>query len=519
MKIERTKNATRNMFFGWGLTIYNMIMSFVMRTVMIYFLGPQYLGLNSLFTSVLSTLSLVELGVGSAMVYSMYKPIAEDDTVRICALLKLYRIYYRIIGLVIGLLGIILLPFIHQLIHGDIPKGVNIYILYLVNLASTVLSYWLYSYKNSLLSAHQRGDVGSKIMMFASTLTYAIQIIMLILTKNYYVYVCVALVMQCLVNLITALIVSKMYPCYKPVGRLERGTVRQINQRIRDLFTAKVGTIVVNSVDTIVISSFLGLTMLAIYQNYFYILASVKGIIGVIFSSVTAGIGNSLIVESKKKNLCDLRKFTFIIAWITGICTCCFLCLYQPFMKIWVGEELMLEFPAVICFCLYFFIVEINQLLNLYKDAGGLWHQDRFRPMVTALANLIMNLIMVQLWGIYGILLSTILSMLVVGMPWLLYNIFTVLFDKKELRSYLELLVKCFVVSCIACILTLGICSCLRFATWLTLAVRLFFCAVIPNIIFFLVYRKTDEFVEALRLVNVITNGKLSFIKIFLREE
>ena len=147
---------------------------------------------------------------------------------------------------------------------------------------------------------------------------------------------------------------------------------KDINHRIRDLFTSKLGGVIVNSADTVVISAFLGLTMLAIYQNYYYILTSIIGFVGIVFQSCTAGMGNSVIVETKEKNFNDLKKFTFLISWIAGFCTCCLLCLYQPFMEIWVGEDLMLGFSAVICFCIYYFVYEINQLLNTYKDAAGI---------------------------------------------------------------------------------------------------------------------------------------------------
>ena len=140
MKIERTKNASRNIVFGGILKIYQIAVPFLMRTAMIYFMGVQYLGLNSLFTSILQVLNLTELGVGSAMVYSMYKPIAEDDTKTICALMRLYRLYYRVIGIVIAVIGGILTPFIPYLVKSDLPAGLNIYILYLFNLAATVLS-------------------------------------------------------------------------------------------------------------------------------------------------------------------------------------------------------------------------------------------------------------------------------------------------------------------------------------------------------------------------------------------
>ena len=176
MKIERTKNATRNIIFGVILKAYQIAVPFLMRTAMIYLMGVQYLGLNSLFTSILQVLNLAELGVGSAMIYSMYNPIAEDDNATICALMKLYRTYYRVIGLVIAVIGCILMPFIPTLISGDIPNGLNIYILYLLNLGATVLSYWLYAYKNSILQAHQRTDVVSKVTLVTSTIQYALQL-------------------------------------------------------------------------------------------------------------------------------------------------------------------------------------------------------------------------------------------------------------------------------------------------------------------------------------------------------
>ena len=270
-KIERTKNATRNLIYGMILRLYQIVIPFLMRTVMIYTLGVEYLGLNSLFTSVLSVLNLAELGVGSAMVYSMYKPIADDDSETICALMKLYKIYYNFIGFVIALVGIALTPFIPKLISGEIPNGINIYILYLMNLGATVLSYWLFAYKNSILQAHQRSDVVSKVTLATNTIQYILQILALYIMKNYYYFIIAMLIVQILTNVVTAIFADKLYPSFKPKGKLSKEKIKKINQRIRDLFTAKLGSVVVGSVDTMVISAFLGLTTLAIYQNYYYI--------------------------------------------------------------------------------------------------------------------------------------------------------------------------------------------------------------------------------------------------------
>ena len=494
------------------LKAYQIVMPFLMRTAMIYLMGVQYLGLNSLFTSILQVLNLAELGVGSAMIYSMYKPIAEDDNTTICALMKLYRTYYRVIGLVIAIIGCILTPFIPKLISGEIPHGLNIYILYLLNLGATVLSYWLYAYKNSILQAHQRTDIVSKVTLVTSTIQYILQLLVLWLLKNYYLYVVVMLATQALTNVATAVVADKLYPQFSPKGKLPKGETSKINGRIKDLFTAKIGGIIVNSADTIVISAFLGLTALAVYQNYYFILTSITGFITIVFSAVTAGIGNSLVVETNEKNFKDLKVFTFIICWVSGFCSCCFLNLYQPFMELWVGKDLMLDFSIVVCFVIYFYVCEVNQLLNTYKDAGGIWHEDRFRPLVTAITNLGMNLVMVQFWGLYGIILSTVLSMLLVGMPWLFHNLFTTMFEKKNMKKYLRSLAFYLSISIIACITSVIVCDFINFGLLATIIIRFIICLIVPNLIFLMVYVRKIEFKQSVQLVNKMLHGKLDFI-------
>lgn len=508
MKIERAKNASRNFIFGLALKLYQTLLPFIMRTIMIYYMGVQYLGLTSLFASILQVLNLAELGVGGAMVFSMYKPIAEDDKETICALMNLYRRYYRIIGAVIGMVGIILTPFIPKLIKSDLPAELNIYVLYFLNLSATVLSYWLFAYKNCLFTAHQRNDIPSKVQLLSNSVQFFFQIVIIIYVKNYYLYVLVMLGTQILTNIITALCADRMYSEYRPGGKLPKEQVDGINRRIRDLFTAKIGAVIVNSADTVVISAFLGLTVLSIYQNYFFILTSIIGFITIIFNSCIAGIGNSLVTESEGKNYRDLNILTFIIMWIAGFCVCCFACLYQPFMEIWVGKKLMLHYSAVICLCIYFYIYEINQLLNVYKDAAGIWHKDRFRPLVTASANLIVNLILVQFWGIYGVIFSTVLSTVIIGMPWLLHNLFTTIFEKKWVKQYIFKILKYSASSLVACLLCIVICSWFKGALIGVLIIRLMICVIVANSLLVLLFRKDDDFLASKELVLRILKRK-----------
>lgn len=509
MKFNRTKNASRNIIVGLAQRLYQILVPFLMRTAMLYLLGVEYLGLDGLFTSILSVLNLAELGVGSAMVYSMYKPVAEDDTVTICALMRLYKIYYRIIGLVVLVSGLILCPFVPKLISGSVPAGINVYVLFLLNLAATVLSYWLFAYKNSLFQAYQRADMVSGITMAVNTVRYILQFLLLFIFRNYYMYLIVTLASQAAINVATAWAANKMFPGLNPKGALPKTATSDINRRIRDLFTAKLGAVVVNSVDTLVISAFLGLTVLAIYQNYYFIVTAVLSIANIVVYSCMAGIGNSIVVETKEKNFADLKTFTFIISGIACFCTACLLGLFQPFMKLWAGEELMFEYPAVICFSVYFFIVEINTLLNMYKDAAGIWHEDRFRPLITAIVNLAMNLISVHFWGIYGVLLSTVLSMLLVGMPWLLRNLFTTLFPAKFLLPFLWKLGQYVLVSAVCCELSIWLGSLIPLVGLALMIARGMICFAVTGIVFILCFRRSEEFRRGLALVDTITRGKL----------
>ena len=513
MKTGRTKNAIRNTVFGFIMKMVQILLPFMTRTVMIHTLGMQFVGLSSLFTSILSVLNMAELGIGSAMVFSMYEPVATGDDKKVSALLYLYKLYYRIIGLIVGGIGIALVPFLDVLIkdsaEGNVPAGISITVLYLMNLGATVLSYWLFAYRASVLQAHQRTDISSKVRIVMTVIQNVLQIMALYFVRNYYYFVMITLLIQIATNISTAYIAKKLYPQYAPVGKLDKEEVSIINHKIKDLFTSKVGSVVFSSVDNLVISAFLGLSMVGIYQNYYYVCNSIIGILQIVYVSITAGIGNSIILETQEKNFKDLNKLTFIIAWISGFCTCCMVALYQPFMKIWAGEKSMQPFGFVICISAFFFVWELYRLINVYKDAAGMWHEDRFRPLASAIANLAMNLILIQFWGLYGVILSTLLSVLFVGTPWLLHNIFTNLFDMKYCRRYVGKLIYYVVVTAVASAATYGVCYFVKMEGMLGLGIKTAICCVVPNIIFLLVFYRMEEFKQFIRLVDNITGKKL----------
>lgn len=517
MKIERTRNAKRNMIFGIGLKLYQILIPFAMRSFIVYCLGVEYLGLNSLFTSVLQVLNLAELGVGNAMVFSMYKPIAEDNEIAICALMNLYKWYYRVIGGVVCAVGIFLTPFIPKLIKGEVPFNINIYILYLLNLGATVLTYWLFAYRNSILQAHQRMDVVSKITIITDTVKYSLQLLALFCLKNYYYYVIAILITQVVSNIMTAIGSKKMYPQYDARGKIPKQTVKVINGRIRDLFTAKLGATIVNSADTIVISTYLGLTMLAIYQNYYYIMISVIGFLCVFLNACTAGIGNSLVTESVEKNYRDFKKFGLMVSWVAGICVCCFLNLYQPFMTLWMGTENLLSMNCVVLMCIYFYLYILNHYMCTYKDSAGMWHEDRFRPFVASITNLILNLVLVRYIGIFAIILSTVLSYVLVTIPWLMHNLFSVVF-KCSLNEYLQIFLRNTGVTIIAAIISYCVCYFLPQYGIFTVVIRLIVCIIIPNVVFIILLGKGEDYYGALEMVDRLTNNRLFILTNKLRK-
>ena len=364
-----------------------------------------------------------------------------------------------------------------------------------------MLSYWLFAYKNSILQAHQRTDIVSKVTLITNTIQYVLQLFVLWIFKNYYLYVIVMLVTQALTNIVTAIMADKIYPQFKPKGELHKEEIHQINQKIRNLFTAKLGGVVVGSADTIVISAFLGLTTLAVYQNYYFIMNSICGFITVIFSAITAGIGNSLVTESSEKNYNDFKKFTFIICFILCICCCCFVGLYQPFMKLWVGKKFMLSFSFVILFCILFYCLELAMVWATVKDAAGLWHSDRFRPLIGACANLIMNIVLVQVIGLYGIILSTVFSYIFISMPWLIHNLFKFLYN-ESLKVYLKDLSMYILVAILATTITTIICRKITFVGIFELVFKGIISIIIPVSIEILCYRKKEEFKESIKLVK-----------------
>lgn len=515
MKIERILNTKRNMITGSLLRLFQMLAPFVMRSLIIREMGEQYLGLNSFFTSILQVLNLAELGVGAAMVYSMYKPIAEDDEETLCALIRLYRKYYRVIGLVVAGLGLALAPFLPYLVKSELPAELNLYTLYFMNLGATVLSYWLFAYRTSLLTAMQRNDVTNLILLAFQVLQYSLQFYIVLRLQNYYLYVGVVLLCQVLNNICGAVVTSRLYPAIRPRGEVSPERREEIAGHVKDLFLSNIGGVVLGSADTLVISSVLGLSQLAVYQNYFFIVSSVYGFVEILLSSMLAGIGNAMVKETNEKSYEIFRKLTFLFTALVFTCMCCFAGLFQSFMTLWMGEKYLLPYGMVVSYCVYFLVYEYTRFFNTFKNAAGAWHQDRFRPLISAAVNLTLNLITVRYLQLYGILWSSIVALVVVELPWLVRNIFSILYDRSLLADYLRKLSLFALGGLLAWGATMLLTQLIHLNPWVTFLIDGVISVSIPGAIYLLAYRREDEYKSGMELLDKATNYRLPLKRLY----
>lgn len=501
MGSSRIRNTVRNTITGFINKFCMILFPFVIRTLMIRYMGAEYLGLNSLFTSILQVLSLAELGISSAIVYCMYKPIAEGDTETICALYNLIKKVYHIIGIIILIVGSALIPFLDHFISGEVPTGIDIYVLYIIYLLNTVISYFLFAYKECLFVAHQRSDISNNIQTIMYIFMYLVQCVAIIVTKNYYVYIIALPICTILINIIKSYQVSKYFPEYVCRGKVDKKTMYGIAKRVCGLMLYKISGVCRTSFDSIVISAFLGLVVLAKYQNYYTIMSAVGSLTIIITTSATASIGDSMATESREKNYENFRTFSMLYSWLSGWCTACLLCLYQPFMKIWMGEEYMFPFGIVILFCIYFYTCKISDVAYTYRQAAGLWWEDKFRPIIEAVANLVLNIVTVKFFGVYGVIISTIITITFINIPWGSYILFNRYFRKSNVKYMIEILLHA-IIALLACVCTWFVCNLLPEYGAMSFVVKTILCIIIPNMIFLLVYRHFKGFNEIMKIVK-----------------
>lgn len=488
----RTNNSVRNILTSLVGQTLGILTSFVGRTIFINILGTMYLGINGLFSNILSILSLAEMGIGSAIIYSLYKPLAERDYKKINALMTLYAKAYKVIGITIFVLGISISPFLKFIIKDtpDIPNLVFIYILFLMN---TVVSYF-FSYKRTLIIADQKSYITTVYRYGFYIILNIVQIIVLILTSNFIVFLSTQIIITLTENILISQKADKMYPFLlnKNNDKLDYNSKNEIVKNVKALMCHRIGGVVVSGTDNILISSFVGVEQVGIYSNYFLVVNAINIVVSQIFNAVTASVGNLNVNGSSEKSYDIYQKMLFANFWIAGFCSITLVEVLNLFIELWIGQQYLFNINLLLIIVINFYMALIRKTTLVYKDALGLFWHDRYKSIIEAIINLIVSIILVNKIGIIGIFIGTFISTITTAFwiePYILYKYG---FEKK-FSDYLLKFIKYTSIILITTLVTHNICNLFNSTTWIVLVIKILICIVSINGIFLVVFHNDEK--------------------------
>lgn len=483
----QVKNSVRNISASVINKIVLTIFPILIRTIIIYELGEEYAGLSNLFTSILGILSISELGFGTAATFCLYEPVAKNNKLKVGQILQFYKKVYFFIGGMIFFLGTIAAFFLKSFVKGSCPQDINIYLIYFVCLVNLSLGYIFWGYKKSIIIAGQRNDIDFNISTITNILGYIIQISILYLYKSYTYYILVTPCITLMNNYLVAKWADKLYPEYRANGKIDIKEKKTIEQKVKALLFIRIGNIILNYADNLVISSFLGLSVLAIYNNYYSLIYALISVTFMTGGSITSIVAKQVIEKNKDNNEQLLRTINHITCVISIICCSGLLNLLDPFMIFWMGEERTLNLGTIILFCVYFYIWQTRRAVSIYKDATGLWEVDKWRPFVSGLFNLSVNILLIQKIGVNGIIISTILSMIFIDIPWETGSLYKTYFERSSKKYYSDhlILLSCLIVTMI---LSYYVCNVIHVVGIYEIVLKGIICLIISSVVIILFY-------------------------------
>ena len=438
MSGSRTNNSVRNILYRLISQLASIALKFVSRTVFIHILGVEYLGINGLFSEILQMLSLADLGFNTAMVFSMYKPLAEHDEYKLAQLVQLYKKIYRVIAIVISCIGLALIPFLRYLVNLDkeIPLINVYYVLYLLN---TVSSY-LVVYKTCILTADQKNYLVSKFDTIFNFISTAACCFFLYITHNFIVYLVVQVFFTYVRNFYCSYVASKTYPYIsKKVTKLSKEESKGIFNRVKSVFIYKVATALVGSTDNTLISVMIGTVTVGLYSNYSMVIANVMLFINILFLSTTASIGNLIVEANKQKNFAVYKTMQFVSFVLSAVSISCIYNLINDFIGVWIGNSFVLETNVVIAIVMNMYFSVVLMPIWSYREATGMYLQTKYVMVATAVINLLLSVILGRLIGLAGILFATSISRLSTYFWYEPKLLFKQYFDEKVSKYYLSI--------------------------------------------------------------------------------
>ena len=502
--MSRLSNSVRNIKFGTIGLIISYISNFIVRKIFIVFLSIEYLGLSGLFSNILTMFSLAELGVGAAIGYSLYKPLAFNETQKIQALIKLYRNAYILIGTLVLLVGFSFTPFLHFLMK-DVPNIPYLYIIYWLYVINSSSSYFL-GYKRTVLIADQKKYIDSIYFFGFQVLKHLLQILVLVVTRNYILFLVVMLVCTIGENLAITIRVHALYPYLKekseiPLSRDEKG---KIKRNIFALSFHKIGTVLVDGTDNILLVKFVSLASAGLYANYTMIKHAVGGIVDIVYSSITASIGNLSAEKTAVGSKPVFDQLNFLSAWVYGFTAICLFALYNPFISLWLGDQYLFPQSIVFVISLNYYLLGMRKPVLTFKDSLGLFWYDRYKPLFEAGVNLLVSIVLARKIGIIGVLIGTTVSTLATCFWIEPYVVFRFGFE-MPLFQYFSKYIKYTLVTIVSGVITFGSLFLISITNpFLSLMVSMLVCAIIPNLVYLLFFNHLKEFKEVLMILNKI---------------
>ena len=506
MIMSRTKNSLNNIKTGMIVQVLNKILAFIIRAVFIKCLSSEYLGINGLFTNILTMLSFTELGIGTAIIYSMYKPIANDDKEKIKSLMLLYKKCYYSIALIVFIGGICVIPFMGWIIKEPPQIQENIIIIYLLFVFNSASSY-LFSYKKAIIIAYQKQSVINKVDSVFYIIKCIVEIMVLIIFKNYLIYLIINILLPFFENIFLIKKANKMYPFIleKNVKKLDEKETKDIFQNVKSLIIYKFGNVILNGTDNILISAMVNVTTVGLCSNYTLIIQAIKSICNMILDGITASVGNLNAEDNIEKKEKVFLELTFLNYIAYSIITIAFVGCINIVVELWLGKKYVLEQSISIALALCLFIEGIRLPGYIYRTTMGLFEKGKISPIIASISNIFFSIILCKKFGVVGIFCGTSLAQLISYFwidPYIVYKFGL----EKNIREYMKKLLRYCFIYIVSLILVIKI---LKFITFeLNLLLKLIIFGIISvgvpmiiNCLFF--YNSDEEKMLRLRLKSI----------------
>ncbi len=509
MQEGRTSKVINNSKYAFYYKIVETVLAFLLRTVFINTLSSVYLGINGVFTNVLTMLSLMDLGVGAAISFSLYKPLALRDEGKIASLLNLYKRIYNSIGCLVCIIGFSLTPFLKYIL--TLPEELpEIYLIYWLNIGNTAITYFL-AYKRTILIADQKAYIKYKYDILFKISRFILLSAILIFTHNFVLYLAFDILNTLVSNIFISIKVNQQYPFLKnaPIKPLEKDEKRKLVSFINAGFFNKIGQAVTNSTDNIIISAFVSTLIVGYYSNYVLIISGIETAVYLLFSNITSSVGNLAACSSNDLENANrvFNRLQFFCHNLSAVVFTCLLCLINPFIEIWIGKESLLPQSTVIIVLINLYItLSLNGVFNFMSAKGELAYKNRIRPILEAGINLIVSLLLVKYTtlGINGVFIGTTISFLC-GRFWMdarvLYKYWLKISFRTYVFSYLKNVIITVFIGCVCFAIT----RVLLFYFALNIFVWILLCAVVLLIsvgTILLIYRKNDNMIYFYNLLK-----------------